>query len=115
MSIEQTDVVDKIGIDKLTGDAMLTIFDPLDWHGDQGMHLQLLQDKLNSYLRFVESGEMVEGHPATRKRRVIFHVIGRYPLSAEARKFYDIVSPVIAEAGFTLRFELMEDRTADTP
>jgi hypothetical protein len=42
MSIEQTDVVDFVGIDKKSGDALLTISDHLAWDQDEDEHLLLL-------------------------------------------------------------------------
>lgn len=62
MSIEQTDVIDIISTDRLTGHVVLTITDHLDWT-DSTAHQMLLQTKLNRYLAFVESGEILESYP----------------------------------------------------
>jgi hypothetical protein len=48
MSIEQIDVVDFVSIDKNSGDAWLTISDHLTWDRNEGEHLLLLQNKLNT-------------------------------------------------------------------
>ena len=53
LSIEQTDVVDFMGIDKLTGEIVLTISDHLEWNDADEEHLWLLQEKINAYLRFI--------------------------------------------------------------
>ena len=58
MSIEQTNTVDFVSIDEISGDALLTISDHLAWDENEGAHLELLQNKLNAYLRFIESGEL---------------------------------------------------------
>jgi hypothetical protein len=60
VSIDQTDVVDLATIDKASGDLWLTIVDHLPWDENEGDHLILLQNKLNAYLRFKESGEIFE-------------------------------------------------------
>ncbi len=65
MSIEQTDLVDIISIDRMTGEVILTISDHLDW-SDCGAHLLLLQSKLNRYLAFVESGEILQSYPKAK-------------------------------------------------
>jgi hypothetical protein len=70
MSIEQTDTVDFLSIKKDSGEAWLTISDHLDWDQEEDRHLFLLQDKLNAYLRFIESGEMVERFPKPRGGRL---------------------------------------------
>ena len=55
MGVEQTTVIDAIGIDQVSGAVHLTIADALAW---DAAHLRLLQEKLNAYLAFVESGEL---------------------------------------------------------
>jgi hypothetical protein len=59
MSVEQTDVVDIVSIERETGNVILTISDHLDW-SDSVAHQSILQKKLNIYLAFVESGEILE-------------------------------------------------------
>jgi hypothetical protein len=54
MTIEDARIVDFIGVDPVTGHVVLTITDHLPWDSDE--HVLLLQDKLNRYLAFVESG-----------------------------------------------------------
>ncbi len=60
MAIEKSNIVDAVGIEKTTGDVVLTIADYLDWETSEAQHLELLQEKLNAYLRFIESGELLE-------------------------------------------------------
>ena len=69
MSIEQTDLIDIISIDRLTGETILTISDHLDW-SDSEAHLLLLQNKLNRYLAFVESGEIFRSYPKAKNSRL---------------------------------------------
>jgi len=55
MSVEQRKVIDFVGISKADGRAILTISDHLPWLADNE-HLLILQDKINDYLAFLESG-----------------------------------------------------------
>lgn len=105
MSIEQTGVVDAIGVHQESGKLILTISDHLDWNANIQEHMLLLQEKLNIYLAFVESGELLEQYPDAHGRDVIINVVGRYPLISEARRFLDEVAAVIAGAGITLTQE----------
>jgi hypothetical protein len=105
MSIEQTDIVDAIGVQQHSGKLILTISDHLDWNVNIQEHMLLLQEKLNTYLAFVESGELLEQYPDARGRDVIINVVALYPLSLEARRFLDQASAVIADAGITLTEE----------
>jgi hypothetical protein len=60
VSIEQTDLVDIISIDRVTEEVTLTISDHLDW-SDCAAHLMLLQSKLNRYLTLVTwSGDRID-------------------------------------------------------
>ncbi len=49
MSVEQTDVVDIVSVDKRSGHVVLTVSDHLDW-SDSLAHQRVLQEKLNSLL-----------------------------------------------------------------
>jgi hypothetical protein len=107
MTIEQTASIDFASIDSDSGKIMLTISDHLLWNGDQGIHVQLLQDKLNSYLRFVESGEIRKKIPGSQGREVAINVVGKFDLSDQAKLFYDRATQAITNAGIEFKFSLM--------
>jgi hypothetical protein len=99
MTIEQTDVIDFINIDRATGDVWLTIVDHLPWESHEADHLLMLQNKLNAYLRFVESGEMRKEYPETLGMNVVISVVARFQLSDQASKFVSMASVRIRKAG----------------
>ena len=68
MSVDQTNKID-FGVDKASGDLKLAISDHSPWDEDEGDHLFLMQDKLNAYLSFIESGELFEKVPDAEGRR----------------------------------------------
>jgi hypothetical protein len=105
MSIEQADKIDFVNIEDRTGDVLLSISDHLSWDEDEGQHLVLLQTKLNTYLAFIEGGQMYRQIPETAGRRVIINLVGKFPLSEEATKFFRLASQAIRDAGFSLRFQ----------
>jgi len=109
MSIEDTDKVDFVTIEYATGNVRLTIFDHLDWQQDEGGHLLLLQEKINTYLQFVESGEMHSTLPATVGRNVIIGVDAKYPLTGEATVFFRKARPIVEGVGLSLEFGLLND------
>ena len=102
MSIEQTDVIDIISTDKMSGEVILTISDHLDW-SDGIAHQLLLQAKLNRYLAFVESGEILESYPNAKGRPIVFSVVFRFVPDEGGRAFLDRMRPIIESAGFSLR------------
>lgn len=106
MSVDQKNVVDAIGIDNVTGDIVLTIADHLEWVGSDNEHLLLLQEKLNTYLRFVESGEILKTYPDAKDRTVLIDVVCKYPLNEQAQSFYSQVTQIVEDAGMKLRHRL---------
>ena len=105
MSIEQTDVVDIVSTDRTTGQVVLTISDHLDW-SDSTAHQRLLQNKLNRYLGFVESGEILQSYPDAKDRLIAFKVVFQFPPDEAGRAFLAKVRPIIESAGFSLREEV---------
>lgn len=106
MSIDQTNVVDAIGVDNVTGSIVLTVMDHLDWTGNANDHLLLLQEKLNTYLSFVEGGEILEVYPDAKERAVLIDVVYKYPLNQQAENFYSQVTSIVEGAGMKLRHRL---------
>ncbi len=61
MSITYSQVIDIWAIPNWEPDnVVLYVSDHLEWgeKAEQGEHLQLLQDKLNTYVAFIESGDL---------------------------------------------------------
>jgi hypothetical protein len=107
MSVEQTDVVDIVGVDRGTGKIILTISDHLDW-SDSTTHQELLQKKFNAYLAFVESGEIFEQYPNAKGRSVVFEVVFQIPPAEEGLAFLERAREVIESAGFELQHKVFK-------
>jgi hypothetical protein len=110
MSVEEPRKIDFNVIDPRSGEVRLIVTDHLEWAEQEREHLLLLQNKLNSYLAFIESGEIYTKVPKAFGRKTVIEVMGKFPLSEEARKFYRLAGKAIADAGFSLRFELSESK-----
>lgn len=107
MSVDQTDTIDFATIDGVTGDLWLTISDHLPWDETERKHISLLQDKLNAYLRFVESGEVLKKVPGAEGRGIVIDLVGKFPLSQQAESFFVKARGAVEGAGFRLQFRLM--------
>jgi uncharacterized protein DUF6572 len=105
MSVEQTDVIDIVSVDKQTGDVILTISDHLPW-GDTVEHQKILQEKLNKYLASVESGEIVERYPDAKGRKTVFKIVFKFSPDVEGTNYLERTRQVIRSAGFDLLYEL---------
>lgn len=103
MSIEKTDEIDLIGIDNQTGEVKLAIIDDLDWI-DIERHLQLLQDKINAYLSFVESEEIYQVYPDAKNRRILIQIIAQYDPPDTAAPFYNSLQEILSEIGCSFTF-----------
>ncbi|ORM83964.1 hypothetical protein HA38_16740 [Pantoea allii] len=65
MSIEEINKIDFINTSNEDDElVLLGITDHLSWGDDVNEHLLLLQDKVNAYLNFILSGQMIELFPA---------------------------------------------------
>ncbi len=105
MSVEQAKTIDTIGIDKMTGAVVLTIYDHVDW-SDSRSHQLMLQAKLNSYLSFIESGELVDTYPNARARPVRICVVGKFEPDEDGQAFLARAKSVVQGAGFELIFTI---------
>ena len=105
MTVDQTNIVDFVTISPESGDCSLTISDHLDWENDHDEHIWKLQEKINSYLRFVEGGELYEKYPNAKGKRIEIRVIGKFRLNLVASEFYARAGKVLHDAGFELVFE----------
>lgn len=107
MSILDANTIDIWAIPKAAPEEIhLVITDHLEWRKeDEGQHLELLQEKINTYLAFIESGEMTETIPSSEGKTPVIYVEGKYPLSEQALKFYSAADKILEGTGIQLRFE----------
>lgn len=106
MSVETRETVDAIGVEDATGNVVLTISDHLDWR-DERAHLELLQDKINTYLAFVESGELEQVYENAKGRKVVIDVVAKYPPAPAAIEFFSAAKNIAGEAGIILRSRIL--------
>lgn len=102
MSIEDQDSVDAIGVDE-KGVIVLTISDHLEWNDE---HLFLLQGKINTYLTFLESGQVHETYPDSRGKEFKINVVCKYEPTSSAIEFISQCCNVINQAGFQFGHEV---------
>ena len=86
MTIENSEVVDGAGIDKETGEIMLTISDHLLWDNEPA-HCRLIEKKIGRYLDFLRSGQIWEQFPQAVRGVVRINLIYKCPPSASGREF----------------------------
>ena len=104
MSVEETNAVDIVSKDK-EGRIVLTISDHLDWN-DPHEHLTLLQEKVNTYLRFLSSGEIFERFPEARNRAILIQIMFHYEPGKGSPPFLETVRSAVENAGYGFRYEV---------
>jgi hypothetical protein len=109
MSVHETDTVDYIYLEDASDEPVLVVSDPLGWTPpEEEPHIELLTEKLNTQIAFVNSGQIVQVWPEFRDGKVVWvEVAGRCALSARAEDFYHHAGRVLAEANMRLRFMLL--------
>jgi hypothetical protein len=104
MSIEQRMVIDGVSTSP-SGRCVLTMFDHLPW--DDQKHLPMLQDKINDYLGYLQSGQLFESRPDARGRELEIQVICQfYPNTDAAIRFLEIAKDALGKAN--IHFSFME-------
>lgn len=103
MSLENTRVIDFVATQNDGGEVVLTIADGWDW-SDPDQHLMALQEKVNAYVEFVESGQLHEVYPRAKGSDVIIDVVHRVALSHAGLEFLQAAKAVVAAASISLKW-----------
>lgn len=87
---------------------ILAITDHLEWGNavEQGEHLLMLQEKINLYIAFVESGEMHTKIPAALDKQPIIRVFGLHELPEQGERFVNQVTQALEAVGIGFEFVL---------
>jgi len=103
MSLRKIKQVDAIGEDKESGAIIVTIIDEMNWDNENN-HLMLLQEKINNYLSFVESGEIQTSYPSSVNKKVDIKVVMQYEPSKNGITFLDKVKEIVLIAGIGFEY-----------
>lgn len=96
MPVEDTNKIDFISTNEST--VVLTIADSLEWGNPE--HLFNLQEKLNTYLRFIESGELLEAYPEAQGKKLKIDVKLEHAPDKEGIEFLAKCTDAVISAGY---------------
>jgi len=82
--------VDVVSLDPKTDRVVLSMVETRSW-GDKGALMPDLQEKMNTYLGYVESGQLVKDYPAMKGKKIAFRLHVAFPPTAREEKLIDIV------------------------
>lgn len=103
MSVVDTDSIDAIGMEKEVKRVFLSIIDSLVWDNDD-VHLFTLQEKINTYLYFIESGELLKALPDAAGFDIAIELILKHMPSDQAVTFFDKTSQILLDKGIVFVF-----------
>ena len=108
MSVENPKVIDLMARDEGASRVFLVISDHLEWDRE-GYHLQTLQTKINSYIAFIESGELVSEHPKYADLQPVIQVKLKHRPDQTAERFFAQASDICLSAGIELEYGPVKD------
>ncbi|WP_263697958.1 DUF6572 domain-containing protein [Bacillus thuringiensis] len=103
MSLRDLDTVDFMGYDEDKKVAYLIIVDEEDWK-DEEKHIDLLEEKINLYLGFIESEEVYERYPEVKGYNFVIKIYGKYRCTKWGKEFLEKVDEVLVEAGYGFQY-----------
>ena len=98
--------LDAIGI--VDNHLELLLVDPVGWEEEiEAVHLEILQEKINNYIHFLESKQYVERYGDKFDKKVI-HITFQYSPSDNGLAFLAAVQKVLQPTDMSLKVELPE-------
>lgn len=98
--------LDAIGV--VDNHLELLLVDPIGWEEEiEAVHLEILQEKINNYIHFLESKQYVERYGDKFDKKVI-HITFQYSPSDNGLAFLAAVQKVLQPTDMSLKVELPE-------
>jgi hypothetical protein len=103
MSVQESTIIDFISFDEKKN-VILTISDHLDW-SEEHEHLVLLQEKVNTYCKYIENGQIYDEYPDARDKRPLISVVLFHELTPKAEVFFQKVKASLEGEGFDFEWK----------
>ena len=108
MSVIERNTIDITSIEtnEERRNLVLYISDHLEW-GEYltENHLRILQDKLNDYLDFITSDQVLEHYSKEQYDCIVIRVLFSFQIPDDAKSFLARASQIIKEAGYSLEWK----------
>ena len=110
--ILETDILDAVAFDEEARTELLAIYDHLDWENETE-HLYLLQKKINSYLIFIQDGQLdlpqEQKKYLDRTNRIVIGIWFKHQPSRECLRFLKKTQRTVNNAKSLAAENLMGD------
>ena len=104
MTIDEESKIDRIGTNNSEDIISLLISDHLEWTVKD--KLLMLQNKINAYLAYIESGEILKKYPQAKDCDIIIHLSSLHTPDVEGLDFLQLIKKVIVGAGFDFQWKV---------
>jgi hypothetical protein len=108
MTVENSGVIDGMGISKKNGDVVLMISDHLTWE-NEAERFSALERKIGNYIQFSKTQNLVEALPAARGRPVRIQIVYQFEPTETASKFLRAATEQLESLGFGLTYGLLPE------
>lgn len=106
MAIDNTNVIDGIAIDKNRKALCLLLIDHFAWNRNNTLnerdHLILLQEKINAYIRYLETKQFEEQYPEEEIVMAIIEIHFKYDITENCENFLNVVQNEIGQYGIKI-------------
>ena len=102
MSISNHDIIDAVAANE--NKLLLLISDHLRWDNYQVAHLKMLQDKLNTYIRYIDAGEYKSKYPNVSS--FIIDVVFLHPYDVGFIRMIGLVKPELDKRNITIKYRI---------
>ena len=106
MTVEETDKIDFITTKKGSDTVSLIVSDHLEWSDPE--HLHALQEKINTYLAFIESGELYQTYPNAQGKKLKIDVKLKHAPDEAGTDFLNKCADTVLSAGLQFDYEVMD-------
>lgn len=96
MSVLEAEKIDAIGVSEDGKELVLLISDHLKWRKEIE-HLILLQEKINSYLGFIETKQYLEIYPDNIFEKYCIKISFKYKISPKCMEFLGTINMQLRE------------------
>ena len=101
MSILEKEVIDAVGVSEDGKVLSLMLADHLDWSNEYE-HLMLLQDKINTYIAYLENRQFEESYPNHDCSYAVISIYFVHDIPKNCEKFLQAVQDQIGSLGIKI-------------
>ena len=89
MSVKDPNSIDAMGIDENTNTLSLLIIDPYPWLIQEADHLKTMQEKINNYVRYIESKGYADQYGERTFAHFHIEVALKYTPTEDGLRFFE--------------------------